>query len=389
MIRLQAGRERSMKPSEFRCGGLLAVDLQKLQYRSFQPATSWNGGLSKCEIVDYASDLSPAAGRLGRHPSHNGDSMRIRYEDRCQIYALSKRGASQESIARILGVSQSAVSREMRRNRGQRGYRFKQAEATAQARQAIRSKPRKLTAPIRRKIEVKLRQMRWSPEQISGWLSEQGIKLSHERIYQMIWDDKREGGNLWRCLRRRGKRYNKRAGKNAGRGLIPNRIDISERPAIVARKTRLGDWEGDTVVGAGHKGGLLTLVERKTQLSKITKLPRATARATQKAAVRRLKPIGNFVHTITFDNGKEFAAHQDIAHALKAKIFFATPYHAWERGLNENTNGLIRDFFPKGTDFSTISNAEVAKVERLLNARPRKSLGFRSPQEVFHSLAYS
>src|SRR5208282_5352811 len=120
---------------------------------------------------------------------------RIRYEDRCQIYALSKREASQESIAHILGVSQSAVSREIGRNRGQRGYRFKQAEATAQARQAIRSKPRKLTAPIRRKIEAKLRQMRWSPEQISGWLSEQGIKLSHERIYQMIWDDIDECGH--------------------------------------------------------------------------------------------------------------------------------------------------------------------------------------------------
>ncbi len=260
---------------------------------------------------------------------------RIKYEDRCQIYALSKRGSSQESIAEVLGVSQSAVSREMQRNRGQRGYRFKQAEAKAQARQAIRSKARKLTALMRCKIEAKLRQERWSPEQISGWLSEQGIKLSHERIYQMIWHDKRDGGNLWRSLRRRGKRYNKRAGKNAGRGLIPNRIDISERPAIVARKTRLGDWEGDTVVSAGHKGGLLTLVERKTQLAKITKLPRATAFATQKAAVRRLKPIGDFVHTITFDNGKEFAAHQDIGHALKTKIFFATPYHAWERGLNE------------------------------------------------------
>src|SRR4249919_3573815 len=279
---------------------------------------------------------------------------RIMYEDRCQIYALSKRGASQESIAEVLGVSQSAVSREICRNRGQRGYRFKQAEAKAQARQAIRSKPRKLTAPLRRKIEAKLRQMRWSPEQISGWLCEQGISLSHECIYQMIWQDKRDGGDLWRSLRRRGKRYNKRASKNAGRGLIPNRIDISERPAIVVRKTRLGDWEGDTVASAGHKGGLLTLVERKTKLTKITKLPRATARATQKAAVRRLKPN-----------------------------------HAWERGLNENTNGLIRDFFPKGTDFSTIANAEVAKVERLLNARPRKSLGFRSPQEVFHSLAYS
>ena len=289
---------------------------------------------------------------------------RIMYEDRCQIYALSRRGCSQETIAEVLGVSQSTVSREMCRNRGQRGYRFKQAEAKAQARQAIRSKPRKLTAPLRRRIEAKLRQMRWSPEQISGWLCEQGINLSHECIYQMIWQDKRDGGDLWRSLRRRGKRYNKRAGKNAGRGLIPNRIDISERPAIVARKTRLGDWEGDTVVSAGRKGGLLTLVERKTKLTKIAKLPRATARATQKAAVHRLN-------------------------ALKDTIFFATPYHAWERGLNENTNGLIRDFFPKATDFSTIANAEVAKVERLLNARPRKSLGFRSPQEVFHSLAYS
>jgi transposase, IS30 family len=198
---------------------------------------------------------------------------RITYEDRCQIYALSKSGVSQESIAGVLGVSQSTVSREMCRNRGQRGYRFKQAEAKAQARQAIRSRPRKLTAPLRRKIEAKLRQMRWSPEQISGWLFEQGIKLSHERIYQMIWQDKRDGGDLWRSLRRRGKRYNKRGGKNAGRGLIPDRIDISERPTIVARKARLGDWEGDTVVSAGHKGGLLTLVERKTQLAKIIKLP--------------------------------------------------------------------------------------------------------------------
>ena len=233
---------------------------------------------------------------------------RITYEDRCQIYALSRRGVSQESIASVLGVSQSTVSREMCRNRGQRGYRFKQAEAKAQARQEIRSRPRKLMAPLRREIEAKLRQMRWSPEQISGWLCEQGIKLSHERIYQMIWQDKRDGGDLWRSLRRRGKRYNKRGGKNAGRGLIPDKIDISERPTIVARKARLGDWEGDTVVSAGHKGGLLTLVERKTQLAKIIKLPRATAHATQRAAVCRLKPIGDFVHTITFDNGKEFGA---------------------------------------------------------------------------------
>jgi transposase, IS30 family len=312
---------------------------------------------------------------------------RINNEDRCQIYALNKQGSSQQSIAEMLGISQSAVSREMSCNRGRRGYRFKQAEAKAQARQTVRSKPHKLTAGLRRRIISKLRTQRWSPEQISGWLGEQNISLSHERIYQMIWQDKRDGGDLWQSLRRRGKCYNKRAGKNAGRGLIPNRIDISERPAIVDRKTRVGDWEGDTVVSAGHKGGILTLVERKTKLTKIAKLPRATSFVTSKAAVRRLKPINTLVHTITFDNGKEFAAHQDIALALKADIFFATPYHAWERGLNENTNGLIRDFFPKGTDFSTVTSAEIAKVERLLNSRPRKSLGFRSPQEVFNSFA--
>lgn len=314
---------------------------------------------------------------------------RINNEDRCQIYALNKHGSSQENIAAIVGVSQSAVSRELSRNRGKRGYRFKQAEAKAQARQAVRSKPRKLTGRLRYRIETKLRSQRWSPEQISGWLGEQNIHLSHERIYQMIWQDKRDGGELWRCLRRRGKRYNKRAGKNAGRGLIPNRIDISERPAIVDHKTRVGDWEGDTVVSARHKGGILTLVERKTKLTKIARLPRATSVTTSKAAVRRLRSIDDYVHTITFDNGKEFAAHQDIAAALNVRIFFATPYHAWERGLNENTNGLIRDFFPKGTDFSTITSAEIAKVERLLNSRPRKCLGFRSPKEVFNSFANS
>jgi transposase, IS30 family len=314
-----------------------------------------------------------------------GKYRRITYEDRCQIYALNKRGSNQQGIAELLGISQSAVSRELCRNRGKRGYRFKQAQAKAEARRAVRSKPRKLTACLRRTIERRLREQRWSPEQISGWLGEQGIALSHERIYQMVWKDKRDGGDLWRCLRRRGKRYNKRSGTNAGRGLIPHRIDISKRPPVVDRRTRVGDWEGDTLAGAGHRGGLLTLVERKTMLTKIALLPRATATITRRAAVRKLRSVGDFVHTITFDNGKEFAGHQDIACALDAKIFFATPYHAWERGLNENTNGLIRDFFPKGTDFSTITAAEVAKVERLLNSRPRKSLGFRSPQEVFYA----
>jgi transposase, IS30 family len=314
---------------------------------------------------------------------------RIGYEDRCQIYALSREGVTQAEIAATLGFSQGSVSRELKRNRGRRGYRFKQAQVKADDRQLTHAKPYKLAKRVRRLIEGKLRQERWSPEQISGWLKgEHSLRLSHEWIYQMIWEDKHAGGELWRCLRRRGKRYNKRSGQNAGRGVIPNRIDITERPAIVDRKTRLGDWEGDTIASARHiGGGLLTHVERKSLLTKIAKLPRTTAKATHRATVRHLKPLQDFVFTVTYDNGKEFAAHQKIAKALQATVYFATPYHAWERGLNENTNGLIRDFFPKGTDFATVHHATVAKVERLLNTRPRKTLGFKSPQEVFNALS--
>jgi IS30 family transposase len=277
----------------------------------------------------------------------------------------------------------------LHRNRGGRGYRFKQAQNKTNNRQHdVRGRPRKLSKRLQSLISRKLQEERSSPEQISAWLKkEHKASISHERIYQMIWQDKHEGGSLWRCLRRRGKRYNKRSGQNAGRGLIPNRIDISERPAIVERKKRLGDWEGDTVVGSRHRGALLTHVERKSKLTKIAKLQRATADRTHNATVRHLKPIRRFVETITYDNGKEFAGHQLTAKVLRADIYFATPYHAWERGLNENTNGLIRDFFPKGTDFTKVSYAEVAKVERLLNSRPRKSLGYKTPQEVFDSLS--
>jgi IS30 family transposase len=314
---------------------------------------------------------------------------RIQYEDRCQIHALAKAGRTQAEIGAALGFSQGAVSRELARNSGRRGYRFKQAQGKAWARQdTVRGRPRKLTSRLRRDIARKMRAERWSPEQISFWLlDERGVQISHEWIYRMVWDDKRAGGDLWRCLRRRGRKYNRRGAQNAGRGVIPNRIDISERPAVVGDKSRLGDWEGDTIVGTQHRGALLTHVERKSLFTTISKLDRATAKATHSATVRRLKPLRRNVHTITYDNGKEFAAHQKTAQTLKALVFFATPYHAWERGVNENTNGLIRDFFPKGTDFTTIHHATVAKVERLLNRRPRKSLGFKTPNEVFEALS--
>lgn len=314
---------------------------------------------------------------------------RLPDEDRCQLYALRKVGKTQAEISQALGFSQGTVRRELARNAGRRGYRFQQAQRSAQTRQQqVRRQPRTLTSCVRRALTRKLRAERWSPEQLSFWLrTERGLSLSPEWIYQMIGANKRRGGDLWCFLRRRGKRYNRRGAQHAGRGVIPHRVDIAERPAIVAAKSRLGDWEGDTLVGARQPGRRLTHVERKSLFTIISKLSRPTAQATHRATVHRLKPLRQHVHTITYDNGKEFSGHRNTAQCLQAHVFFATPYHAWERGVNENTNGLIRDFFPKGTDFSTIHPATVAKVERLLNRRPRQSLGFQTPNEVFHALA--
>ncbi|MEO8341743.1 MAG: IS30 family transposase [Nitrospirota bacterium] len=245
-----------------------------------------------------------------------------------------------------------------------------------------------MTGRVRRARARKLRADRGSPEQLSFWLrATRRIALSHEGIYQMIWANTRAGGDRWRSLRRRGTRENRRGAQTAGRGVMPHRTAIAERPAIVAATSRLGDWEGDTIVGAHHKGALLTHVERKRVFTTISALTRSTATAVHRPTVRRLTPLRDHVYTITYDHGNEFAGHRQTAHGLQAHIFFATPYHAWARGVNENTNGLIRACFPTGADVTPIHPATVAKVERLLNRRPRKSLGFHTPNEVFHALA--
>src|SRR5271170_6546202 len=189
--------------------------------------------------------------------------------------------------------------------------------------------------------------------------------------------------NLYVQLRHHGKKYNKRKGKTSGRGLIPNRVDIDQRPAIVAEKSRIGDWEADTIIGAGHQGAIMSHVERKSKYTKLAKLPDNSANSVVKASRRILLPLASRVETITYDNGKEFASHAEIVAALGAKSYFAKPYHSWERGLNEHTNGLFRQYFPKGTDFSTLSNADVQRVENKLNSRPRKILGYQTPREVF------
>jgi IS30 family transposase len=239
-------------------------------------------------------------------------------------------------------------------------------------------------------IEGKLR-LQWSPVQISGWLKKGGPEktISHETIYQYIWQDKRKGGSLYRELRHHGKKYNKRSKGTAGRGCIPNRIDIKERPPIVEEKTRLGDWELDTIIGAGQSGAIVSMVERASKLTMLVKVSRKTAEEREAALLKRLLPIREFVHTLTADNGKEFANHQRVGCTLDADFYFATPYHSWERGLNEHTNGLVRQYFPKSKRFDQVSSDDLKKVEALLNNRPRKILNFSTPLEVFNQLSRS
>lgn len=292
---------------------------------------------------------------------------------------------SQRQIAAALGVCQSTISRELKRNTDKNGYRYEQAHAlSTQRRHAVSATPRKMNLELISRIEAALRTDQLSPEQISGRLKlTSNIEISHESIYLHIWKDKRRGGDLFKSLRRHGKKYNKRSAKHAGRGLIPNRVDITLRPAVVDEKSRVGDFEGDTIVGSHHRGAIVSIVDRKTKVVVLQLVPQAKAYETAMAMINRLSPIKSIVRTITTDNGKEFAQHQKVLQALKAQFFFAQPYHSWERGLNENTNGLVRLYFPKGTDFSKLDQQQVLAVEKKLNNRPRKTLGYRTPSEEF------
>jgi IS30 family transposase len=309
-------------------------------------------------------------------------------DQRCQIYALKKRGFTQTEIASDLDVSQGTISRELFRNKGLRGYRFEQAQRLAEERcSARKGVARVMTACLVVRLEKFLTDFQWSPEQICGALQhEDGTKLSHESIYRHIWTDKKRGGKLYLHLRQRGKKRNKRGAATAGRGLIPGRIDIDERPAIVDKKSRVGDWELDSIVGAKHKGAITSMVERKTKLTKLVLLDGRTSEATKAGIIARLEPLKKHVLTLTSDNGKEFASHGDISENLDAGFYFCHPYHSWERGLNENTNGLVRQYFPKGTDFAKLTAKDVQRVEDLLNNRPRKTLNYHSPNEVFDKL---
>ena len=299
---------------------------------------------------------------------------------RYQISALLKIGHSNTEIAQTIRVHKSTIGREVARNRGKRGYRPKQAHQFAIERRDQAKK--RITTAVWEMID-RLIKLDWSPEQISDCLSkEQRLRISHEWIYQHIYRDKRNGGTLWkhlRCQKKRRKRY----GSYEKRGQIPNRVGIDKRPKVVEQRDRLGDWEADTIISKGKQKAIVTLTERKTRMTLMKKVNDRKAETVKQAIIDLLSPFVDQTLTITCDNGKEFAEHIAIARALDANVYFAHPQAAWERGTNENANGLIRQYFPKGTDFADLTNRDIERVMLRLNHRPRKCLGFSSPDMVF------
>lgn len=302
-------------------------------------------------------------------------------EQRYQIKALMKEGHNQTKIAANVGCHKSTISRELRRNCGRKGYRPHQADELAYDRQCEAYRSR-ITWETWQEVERLLRQD-WSPEQIAGRLKlENKATVSHECIYLYVYAEKRRGGTLHQHLRSQ-KKQRKRYSGYIRRGQIPNRTSIEKRPKIVARKGRFGDWEADTIVGARHKGGLLSVVERKSKLTRLRRLATKAAAVMKDSCIELLAPLAARVHTITVDNGKEFCDHKLIAAGLQARVYFAHPYASWERGLNENTNGLVRQYFPKKYEFAKITDQDLQQVEDRLNNRPRKTLGYRTPNEIF------
>jgi transposase, IS30 family len=294
------------------------------------------------------------------------------------LYGLYKKGKSKTEIAELMGRHRSTIYRELRRNTGQRGYRPKQAQRLADRRRLACRRSRKLEdTDVHQYVEDGLKKY-WSPDQIAGrsrrkFARQPRRRLSRQTIYN--WIEDREPA--WRAWLRRGGRPPEKRGK------LTDCVRIDGRPDVINRRRRYGDWEADTMVGKSRHSALVTVVERKSGFARIGRADNMKADTTRKVLMKRLKDLPAALRrSVTFDNGKEFAEHRQLARKLNLETYFATPYRSWQRGTNENTNGLLRQFFPKRTDFSRISHQEVARAETLLNERPRRRLDYRTPAEV-------
>jgi IS30 family transposase len=302
----------------------------------------------------------------------------LTYAQRCQIFALHRRGFSCRSIAIDVGVHHTTISRELLRNRGGRGYFHDQAHRMSLARRH-RLSPR-IVGNLRQLIHRKLA-LKWSPDQIAGWLRRHEIcQISGQAIYRHIGRHTR----LRRHLRHGGKGY--RRSVQGRSGPISGRVCIQHRPESVALKARVGDWELDTIRGAG-RSVVVSMVDRASKLCQLRLAVSPDATRVSRALLAALMLPNLRVRTLTADNGAEFAKHVGLGRKLRAGFYFARPYHAWERGLNEHTNGLVRQFLPKGMNFDTITPARLRHIQYLLNNRPRAVLGFLSPKEAYERLA--
>ncbi|NCC94748.1 MAG: IS30 family transposase, partial [Opitutae bacterium] len=308
---------------------------------------------------------------------------RVTKEERRLIHRWRQEGLGPRELGRRLGCSAGSISREIHRNSGRRGYRPKQAHAMAQHR-ARRAGPRRFTLEVRVDAEKRLREG-WTPEIISGRARLEGRAwVCKETIYKHVYADAKAGGKLWEALPRSGRKRKRRCPRkeDRGRGRIPNQRRIDTRPAEVETRQTVGHWEGDLINGARETGNLVTLVERNTRF---TLIGRTNSKESEEVAetIRRLfatlPPACR--QSLTLDNGKEFARHEQIARETGLGVFFAKPYHSWERGTNENTNGLVRRLHPKKSSFAGIAEKELRRIDKYLNDRPRKCLGWKTPRE--------
>lgn len=311
----------------------------------------------------------------------------ITREQRYQIEAYLKSGKSKDFIALQLSIDRSSIYREVKRNSKKRGhYNALYAQLVCDERKERLKRKRSFDQTKENLIKGYIEKEQWSPEQIVGYCKKKGVDMvSHERIYQYIRQDKELGGTLYKHLRHRLK-HRKRAvgGKHIP---IRNRISIDDRPKVIDDKERFGDWEIDTIIGKERKGAIVTIVERTTSFLMMRKLPQGkNAESLADNVIDMLKPYKNIVHSITSDNGTEFAEHMKISKELEIDFFFAHPYSSWERGLNEYTNKLIRQYIPKKSEFENLNDKYIAEIQYKINRRPRKKLEFDSPKNQFFNL---
>jgi transposase, IS30 family len=308
----------------------------------------------------------------------------ITSEERYTLGLLRQRGLAPAAIARLLGRHRSTISRECVRNGTPRDgcYRPQLADWYARGRRARSRRNRRFTAAQLQRVRALLEQ-HWSPEQVAGRLRrERRLEISHETIYRYIWADKAAGGILYTHLRGARKRRRKRYGRYDSRGRVAGKRPITARPAVVETRAQVGHWEADTLLGPGRPC-VLSLVERKTGYVVLGKLRARTTEEVNQRATALIHAQPRRVRTITADNGTEFHGYAAIEQTTPARFYFATPHHAWERGTNENTNGLLRQYLPKRRSMAPLTQHDCDRIAATLNHRPRKRLGYRTPEECY------